>query len=88
MLRETLTSLRAGGRPRRSDLPPAGSIHNLTPREREVLKLIVGGMANKEIASELFIAEDTVKKHVQGIISKLGVSDRTQAAVKAVREGF
>ena len=88
MLRETLTSLRAGGRPRRSDLPPADSIDNLTPREREVLKLIVGGMANKEIASELFIAGDTVKKHVQGIISKLGVSDRTQAAVKAVREGF
>ncbi len=88
LLRETLTSLRSGGRPRRSDSPPVSSIDNLTPREREVLTLIVDGMANKEIASALFIAEDTVKKHVQGIISKLGVSDRTQAAVRAVREGF
>lgn len=60
----------------------------LTPRERDILGLIVDGKANKEIASELAIAEDTVKKHVQSIISKLGVADRTQAAVKALRTGL
>ena len=60
----------------------------LTPRERDILRLIVDGKANKEIAAQLAIAEDTVKKHVQGIISKLGVADRTQAAVKALRTGL
>ncbi len=61
---------------------------SLTPRERDILGLIVEGKANKEIAYELSIAEDTVKKHVQSIISKLGVADRTQAAVKALRIGL
>lgn len=60
----------------------------LTPRERDILGLIVEGRANKEIAAELAIAEDTVKKHVQSIIAKLGVTDRTQAAVKALRTGL
>jgi NarL family two-component system response regulator LiaR len=60
----------------------------LTPREREVLSLIGRGMANKVIARELSLSEKTVKAHVSSILSKLGVSDRTQAALYAVRAGL
>ncbi len=60
----------------------------LTPREREVLALIGRGMANKAIARELGLAEKTVKAHVSSILGKLGVADRTQAALYAVREGL
>jgi NarL family two-component system response regulator LiaR len=59
----------------------------LTPREREVLALIGRGFANKRIALELGIAEKTVKTHVGNVLSKLGVSDRTQAALYAARLG-
>ncbi len=62
------------------------SRNQLTPREQEVLKLLVEGLTNKEIGAKLYIAELTVKKHVQSIITKLGVSDRTEAAVKTVRK--
>jgi NarL family two-component system response regulator LiaR len=60
----------------------------LTPREREVLALLARGRANKAIALELGIAEKTVKTHVGNILGKLGLSDRTQAALYAVREGL
>jgi len=60
----------------------------LTPREREVLSLIGRGMANKVIARELSLSEKTVKAHVSSILAKLGVSDRTQAALYAVRAGL
>jgi NarL family two-component system response regulator LiaR len=60
----------------------------LTPREREVLVLIGRGMPNKLIARELSLSEKTVKAHVSSILAKLGVSDRTQAALYAVREGI
>jgi DNA-binding NarL/FixJ family response regulator len=60
----------------------------LTPREREVLGLIGRGMANKVIARELNLSEKTVKAHVSNILAKLGVSDRTQAALYAVRAGL
>ena len=60
----------------------------LTPREREVLVLIGRGYANKRIALELGIAEKTVKTHVGNVLSKLGVSDRTQAALYAARLGL
>jgi DNA-binding NarL/FixJ family response regulator len=57
----------------------------LTPREQEVLDLIERGFANKRIALELGIAEKTVKTHVSHVLAKLGVSDRTQAALYAAR---
>lgn len=60
----------------------------LTGRESEVLHLIVKGKSNKEIADLLKITEDTVKYHVKSILSKLGVSDRTQAATAALLNGI
>jgi len=61
---------------------------SLTSRELDVLKRIVGGRSNKEIASDLFISEATVKTHINSILSKLGVSDRTQAATTALQRGI
>lgn len=61
---------------------------NLTEREYEVLKLVVDGKSNSEIAQELSISEHTAKAHVCNIIQKLVVDDRTQAAVKAIKEGL
>ena len=61
---------------------------NLTQREYEVLKLVVDGKSNNEIAKELCISEHTAKAHVCNIIQKLVVDDRTQAAVKALKEGL
>ena len=66
----------------------AADFEALSAREREVLKLLVEGMTNKDIGARLYITEDTAKKHVQNIIYKLQVSDRTQAAVKAIRLGL
>ncbi|HET6867805.1 MAG TPA: response regulator transcription factor [Solirubrobacteraceae bacterium] len=63
-------------------------LDQLTDREREVLALIAQGRANKRIALELGISEKTVKNHVGHVLAKLGVSDRTQAAVLAVQEGL
>ena len=70
---------------------PAGGApvtEKLTAREQEVLALIARGFSNKRIARELGIAEKTVKTHVGHVLSKLGVTDRTQAAVHAVRMGL
>jgi DNA-binding NarL/FixJ family response regulator len=61
---------------------------NLTQREYEVLKLVVDGKSNNEIAEELTISSHTAKAHVCNIIQKLVVDDRTQAAVKALKEGL
>lgn len=60
----------------------------LTPRELEVLRLIVKGKSNKEIAGALFVTEGTVKVHVNNLLGKLGVSDRTQAATVAIQRGI
>jgi DNA-binding NarL/FixJ family response regulator len=62
--------------------------HDLTPRELDVLTLIARGRSNKVIARELGVAEKTVKTHVSHILAKLDVSDRTQAALYAVKQGL
>jgi Response regulator containing a CheY-like receiver domain and an HTH DNA-binding domain len=61
---------------------------DLTGRELEVLQQIVAGRSNKEIGSHLNISEATVKSHINNILSKLGVSDRTQAATTALQRGI
>jgi DNA-binding NarL/FixJ family response regulator len=71
-----------------ADGPRSRSDQTLTRREREVLELIARGRSNKRIALELEITEKTVKTHVGHVLAKLGVSDRTQAALVAVREGL
>lgn len=60
----------------------------ITNREYEILKLLVSGKSNTEIAKELFISVHTAKAHVSSIIEKFGVEDRVQVAVKAIREGL
>ena len=60
----------------------------LTSRELDVLKLIVAGNSNKEIGNHLNISEATVKTHINNLLSKLGVSDRTQAATTALQRGI
>jgi two-component system, NarL family, response regulator LiaR len=61
---------------------------SLTARETEILMLIARGKANKQIASELYLSEKTVKAHVSSILMKLGVQSRTQAALHAVKTGL
>lgn len=67
---------------------PEGALEALSPREQEVLRFLVGGLTNKEIARQMNYSVGTVKNVVQRVIEKLGVSDRTQAAVYAVRAGI
>jgi DNA-binding NarL/FixJ family response regulator len=62
---------------------PPPEVVELTPREREVLCLVITGATNREIAQSLFISERTVKNHITSILSRLNVSDRTQAALLA-----
>jgi two-component system, NarL family, response regulator LiaR len=60
----------------------------LTPRELEVLELLAQGLSNNEIAERLFVSGQTVKTHVRHIMEKMSVSDRTQAAVRAIKRGL
>lgn len=71
----------------RRDLP-MHAFPDLTEREREVLDLIAGGLANASIARRLAISEKTVRNHVSNVLSKLQVTDRTQAALKGREAGF
>lgn len=68
--------------------PAIGAIGRLTQRERDVLIALAGGGTNKEIAIALGVSPGTVKTHVERLISKLGVRDRTQAAILATRHGI
>src|SRR5213592_2090421 len=75
-----------------SEMKPAGPVSsaakNLTKREREILGLVAEGLSNREIADKLVLSPETVKSHVAAILEKLNVSDRTQAAIYAVRNGL
>lgn len=92
---ELLTAIRAvhAGK---SHIPPAIAerlaermgAEELTPRELDVLEQIVNGKSNKEIGTELDISEATVKTHINSLLAKLGVTDRTQAATAAIRRGI
>jgi two-component system NarL family response regulator len=88
----TIRAVHAG----KSHIPPAIAqklaermgTEELTPREFDVLEQIVFGKSNKEIATELEISEATVKTHINSMLSKLGVTDRTQAATAAIQRGI
>ena len=76
-------SAKSSARPKPSD-----SSETLTPRETEVLQLLAHGLSNQEVSRELVVSVGTAKNHVQHIISKLGVSDRTQAVVRGLELGI
>jgi DNA-binding NarL/FixJ family response regulator len=67
---------------------PTNHLGQLSQRELEVLKLMVDGKSNPEIAAELYLSPNTVKTHIRGIMNKLAVDDRVQAAVVALRSGL
>jgi DNA-binding NarL/FixJ family response regulator len=81
MLKGMLSEMKPG-----STTAPAA--RNLTKREREILALVAEGLSNREIADKLVLSPETVKSHVAAILEKLNVSDRTQAAIYAVRNGL
>jgi two-component system NarL family response regulator len=92
VLLETIRAVHAGQRRIPSEVAArlASRIpsSDLTPREMDVLKLIVNGLSNKEIAAQLHTTEGTIKGYVSNILVKLGVSDRTQAATAALQRGI
>jgi DNA-binding NarL/FixJ family response regulator len=85
-----LRRLATEGNGRRGARPAEGGLgaDTLTPREREVLGLVQQGHTNRQVAEELYISLGTAKNHVENIIAKLGVSDRTQAVVRALEMGM
>ncbi|MFN2459327.1 MAG: DNA-binding response regulator [Candidatus Velthaea sp.] len=78
----------AGGMFKRRFLGAGSSLADLTSRESDILRLIAGGLSNKEISGKLRLSEKTVKNYISRIFSKLNVSARTQAAVYAIKAGF
>jgi DNA-binding NarL/FixJ family response regulator len=89
---QTIRDVHAGGRPIPPDiarkLADRLTTSSLTPREVEVLSLVASGNRNKEIADALSISEETVQGHMKHILAKLGVNDRTRAAVVAAQRGI
>lgn len=73
---------------RQAPAPDTALIDELSERERDVLRLLARGLSNADIAAHLYLSEGTVRNYVSGIFNKLGVSDRTQAALIAIRFGI
>ena len=69
-------------------IPDANKSKGISEQERRVLKLMADGKSNKQIARELAISEETVKRHIRNILPKLNASDRTQAVAEAIRQGL
>ncbi len=88
LLHQAIKGILRGSKRSAGDEAECSVEERFTPRELDVLRLIAEGSTNRQIARNLSLAEITVKKHVQSIISKLGVSDRTQAAITAARLGL
>lgn len=86
--RRTPPSQQPGPQPGGENQQALQALSQLTEREREVLRLLGQGYSNKEIAEALYITEGTAKNHVSSVIDKLGLRDRTQAALWAVRHGL
>jgi DNA-binding NarL/FixJ family response regulator len=93
--RELIQAIRAVHAGQRFLSPPVASRlaervqrQDLSPREREILGFVAGGLSNREIAERLGLAEGTVRIHLSNIFEKLGVHDRTQATVLALRRGI
>lgn len=78
----------AAGAPPVAEEHPEPPSELLTPRETEIIRLVAQGLTNRQMAEKLVVSSATVKTHVQHIIAKLGVSDRTQAAVRAIELGL
>jgi len=87
LLRQAIQGLLRAPKKAEAGVDPS-VIDRLTPRELEVLRLLAQGYGNKALRNRLNLAEVTVKKHVQNVIGKLGVSDRTHATILAVRLGL
>ncbi|MBN1810542.1 MAG: response regulator transcription factor [Anaerolineae bacterium] len=85
--RATLSPEAAQALVRAATQPPAPG-QDLTERERDVLKLLVEGLTNTQIADELVVSPSTIKSHVSSILAKLGVASRTEAAALALRRGL
>jgi DNA-binding NarL/FixJ family response regulator len=79
---------RPPNRPRPVASTEESTSESLTPRERDVLRLIATGATNREIAAQLFVSEGTVKNHISSLLGRLGLRDRTQAAVYARDHGL
>jgi DNA-binding NarL/FixJ family response regulator len=91
-LLQTIRAVHAGRKAMTPDVAVQLAEHSgeetLTPKEIDVLRLIAAGNANKEIAAQLYITEETVKSRVKNILGKLGANDRTHAVAMAVKRGF
>jgi DNA-binding NarL/FixJ family response regulator len=91
-LLQTIRAVHAGRKTMSPELAAQVAAHTgeefLSPRELDVLRLIAGGNANKEIAAQLAVSEETIKSRVKNILDKLGANDRTHAVTIAVRRGI
>jgi len=85
---ELIALLRLAGQNREEEVEARASIEQITPREREVLRMLAEGLSNKEIAAKLHMSVDTERTHMMNILNKMGVHSRIQALVFAARYGL